>query len=74
MNNKKVVFVIIAPNCVILPGVTIGEGAAIGALSLIKEDVEPWTVVAGIPARKISDRPRTKSIDSYYELMERVEE
>ena len=34
----------------ILNGVTIGEGAIIGAKSVIRDDVEPWTVVAGNPA------------------------
>lgn len=35
---------------VILAGVTIGEGAIIGARSVVRDDVEPWTVVAGNPA------------------------
>jgi acetyltransferase-like isoleucine patch superfamily enzyme len=37
-------------DCVILSGVTIGEGAIIGARSVVREDVEPWTIVAGNPA------------------------
>lgn len=37
----------------ILPGVTIGEGAIVGAASVVTRDVEPWTVVAGNPARVI---------------------
>lgn len=36
--------------CVILGGVTIGEGAVVGAGSVVREDVPPWTVVAGNPA------------------------
>lgn len=36
--------------CTILSGVTIGEGAIVGAQSVVREDVEPWTVVAGNPA------------------------
>ena len=35
---------------VILAGVTIGEGAIIGARSVVRTNVEPWTVVAGNPA------------------------
>lgn len=35
---------------VILCGVTIGEGAIVGARSVVRENVEPWTVVAGNPA------------------------
>jgi galactoside O-acetyltransferase len=38
---------------VILKGVTIGEGAVVGARSVITRDVEPWTVVAGNPARMV---------------------
>jgi acetyltransferase-like isoleucine patch superfamily enzyme len=38
----------------ILPGVRIGDGAVIGAHALVNKDVEPFTVVAGIPARVVS--------------------
>lgn len=41
---------------VICPGVTIGTGAVVGAGSVVTRSVEPWTVVAGNPARKVSDR------------------
>jgi len=37
----------------ILKGVTIGEGAIVGAGSVVTKDVEPWTVVGGNPARLI---------------------
>jgi acetyltransferase-like isoleucine patch superfamily enzyme len=37
----------------ILPGVSIGEGAIVGARSVVKDDVEPFTIVAGNPARVI---------------------
>jgi lipopolysaccharide O-acetyltransferase len=35
----------------VLPGITIGRGAVVGALSLVNRDVEPYTLVAGNPAR-----------------------
>jgi putative colanic acid biosynthesis acetyltransferase WcaF len=38
------------------PGVSIGEGAIIGARSSVFRDVAPWTVVAGNPARFIKNR------------------
>lgn len=40
-------------DCVILSGVTIGEGAIVGARSVVRDNVEPWTVVAGNPAKVI---------------------
>ncbi len=42
----------------ILPGVNIGEGAIVGAASVVTRDVEPWTVVAGNPARVIRQLER----------------
>ena len=38
-------------NCIILKGVTIGEGAIVGAGSVVTKDVPAWTVVAGNPAK-----------------------
>ena len=41
---------------IILPGVTIGEGAVVGAGSVVTKDVEPWSVVVGNPAKFIKKR------------------
>ncbi len=49
--------VIVGANSVILPGVTIGDGAAIGANCLVTKDCEPWTVYFGSPARPLRSRP-----------------
>ncbi|OGV60810.1 MAG: hypothetical protein A2498_16860 [Lentisphaerae bacterium RIFOXYC12_FULL_60_16] len=38
------------------PGVTIGDGAVIGARAVVMKDVEPWTVVAGNPAKFVKRR------------------
>jgi putative colanic acid biosynthesis acetyltransferase WcaF len=38
------------------PGITIGQGAVVGARSVVTKDVPPWKVVAGNPARVIKDR------------------
>lgn len=43
-------------DCVIMPGVTIGDGAAVGTRSVVTRDVPPYTVVAGAPARPIYKR------------------
>lgn len=58
-NNKPVNIgndVWIGVNCVILCGVTIGEGAIIAANSVVNRDVEPYTIVGGSPARLIKKR------------------
>ena len=41
---------------VIMAGVTIGDGAVIGTRAIVTRDVEPYTIVAGIPARPIRKR------------------
>ncbi len=44
-------------NSIVLKGVTIGEGAVVGAGSVVTKDVSAWTVVAGNPARVIREIP-----------------
>ena len=41
----------IGAGAVVLPGVTVGECSVVGAGSVVRHDVEPYTVVAGVPAR-----------------------
>ncbi len=40
----------------VMPGVTIGKGAVVAAGSVVTKSVDPYTVVAGVPAKKISER------------------
>lgn len=47
----------IGANVVVLPGVTIGDGAVVAANSVVTRDVAAWTLVAGAPAQAISFRP-----------------
>jgi acetyltransferase-like isoleucine patch superfamily enzyme len=49
---------IIGAGSVVLPGVTIGEGAAVGALSLVLRDCAPFTTYHGNPAVRIGPRSR----------------
>jgi len=46
--------------CAILKGVRIGEGAIVGSNSVVTKDVQPWTVVAGNPARFIKEIPENE--------------
>lgn len=43
---------------IVLPGVTVGEGAVVAAGAVVTRDVAPYQVVGGIPAKVIAERPR----------------
>ena len=45
-------------NSVVMPGIHIGTGTIIGANAVVTRDTEPYSIVAGLPARKIGERPR----------------
>jgi tetrahydrodipicolinate N-acetyltransferase len=54
--------VVVGANAVVLEGVTIGKGAVVAAGAIVTEDVPPYTVVAGVPARVIKEiDEKTKS-------------
>ncbi|MCB8837902.1 DapH/DapD/GlmU-related protein [Aurantimonas sp. VKM B-3413] len=46
----------IGHGAVILPGITIGDGAVIGANAVVTKDVPPYTIAAGVPAARIRER------------------
>ena len=46
----------IGAHAVVLKGVTVGDGAVIAAGSVVREDVAPWAIVGGVPARVIGER------------------
>lgn len=50
--------VIVGSGSIILPGVTLEEGAAVGALSLVNQSCKAFGIYAGNPARRIKDRKR----------------
>lgn len=51
----------IGTRAIILPGVNVGEGAVVAAGAVVTKDIEPYTVVAGVPAKKITERQRSLS-------------
>jgi galactoside O-acetyltransferase len=60
---------LVGAGCVILPAVTIEEGACVGAMSLVVKDVPSWTVNVGVPCRVIKERAR-KIMDLEKEMMQ----
>lgn len=52
--------VYIGTRVTILPGVRIGEGAVVASGAVVTKNVEPWTLVGGIPAKFIKNRPIVK--------------
>jgi dTDP-4-amino-4,6-dideoxy-D-glucose acyltransferase len=50
--------VIIGAGSIVLPGVVLEDGVAIGALSLIKKDCQSFSIYGGSPAKRIGDRKR----------------
>lgn len=60
--RKKAVYVkkhcIIGTKSIIFPGVTLSEGTAVGAASLINKSTESWSIYVGVPAKKIKDRSK----------------
>ena len=58
----------IGMEAVIMPGVTVGDGAIIGARSVVVKDVEPYTIVGGNPAKPLKKRYDEKTIASLLKI------
>lgn len=54
--------VYIGANCTLMPDITLGKGAVLGAGSFINIDAEPWGIYAGSPAKKIGVRPMSSQV------------
>lgn len=50
--------VIVGAGSVVLPGVIVGEGSSVGAMSLVVKSTESWGVYFGVPAKKIKNRKK----------------
>lgn len=59
--------VLIGANAVVIEGVRVGKGAIVAAGAIVIEDVAPYTVVGGVPARKLKDVD--EKTDSKTEIM-----
>ena len=53
----------IGAGAIILPGVTVGEGAVVAAGAVVSRNVEPYAIVAGVPARPVKNRPGANAVD-----------
>ncbi len=53
----------IGARCIILPGARIGEGAVVGAGSLVVDNIPAWKIAVGTPAKPIKDRPKITAPD-----------
>lgn len=53
---------------VIMAGVTIGDGAVIATRSVVTKDVEPYTIVGGVPAKPIKKRFDDETVNSLLEI------
>ena len=60
----------VGAHSIIMPGVTIGEGAIVGAGALVTKDVPPWTIATGVPARVVRQMtPHSHTLeDTQYSL------
>ena len=48
--------VILGTNTIVLPGVTIADGCATGAMAMVTKSTEPWSIYIGSPARRVKAR------------------
>lgn len=59
--------VIIGAGCVVLPGATLAEGSAVGAMSLVNKDTQSWTVYTGTPIRAVKKRKELYDLEKKLE-------
>ena len=67
---------IIGVGSVIFPNVMVGEGCAIGAMSLVNKSIDPWGVYVGVPVKRIKDRSKSllEKEKQFIELQKRIKD
>jgi len=65
---------IVGSGSIILPNVEIGQGSTVGALSLVKSDLRPWLVFAGIPVKQIKERNKDEILNLEKKYKESINE
>jgi len=63
-------FSIVGANSVVLPGVTIGEGAMVGACSVVTKNLDPWGIYIG--NKRISERDKKGVLENYAKFLSNV--
>ncbi len=56
--------VMIGMESLIMPGVTIGDGAIVGAYSLVTKDIPAWTIATGRPAKVVKEIPEKETLEN----------
>ena len=56
--------VMIGMESLIMPGVTIGDGAIVGAYSLVTKDIPAWTIATGRPAKVVKEIPERETLEN----------
>ncbi|AKA16680.1 acyltransferase [Aeromonas hydrophila] len=62
--------VVIGSGSLLLPGITLHEGVAVGALSMVRTDCEAFSIYMGVPAKKIKNRKKSM-LELEVELMDK---
>ena len=66
---------IIGTGTTILPGVIIGEGVGVGAMSLVAKSLDDWKIYAGIPCKEIKERSKQLlDLEKEFEIYKEQEE
>lgn len=67
-NNPVIIhdYVWVGTGAMIMPGITIGKGAVVAAGSVVTKNVEPYHVVAGVPAKFIKERSKNLNYTAKY--------